>query len=776
MSEPDPNRAIFDEATAAHRAGDLAAAERGYRALILRAPDHPGALGGLGVLCFQTKRMAEAAALLAKAAALAPGDAGLLANLGAAEASLGRQDAAIAALERAVAIDPAHRDAWRNLASLRMNAERWVEAEAAIGRLMELAPDDPDALRRRATVRRRLGRFSEAILDYRRALALAPGDARLWSGLGAALGRSEELAAAIDAYREAVRLAPDRAEHRTHLGNLLRKRGDYEAALAAHREAVALAPERAVVRVNLGVALHEIARYPEALAEFRRATELDPKAVVAWYNLGTACEVLGDAAGALAAFRRAHELDPEDPNGAALLLRQLEQICDWRGVEPLARKVAADTAAALARGEIPAETTLAHLSRSTDGRQNLAIARASARRIEARVQGLAVERAPRSLDPERRLRIGYLSSDFRDHAVGHLTAGIFERHDRARFEVFAYSHGRDDGSAYRKRIAGGVDRFADIASLGFLAAAQRIAADGIDILIELNGFTGGARLEIPALRPAPLQVAWLGYPGSTGLAAIDYLVTDRIVTPPELAADFSEHACRMPRSFQPNDDRQPIADTPLTRGNYGLPENAPVFCSFNQGFKIEPIMFGVWMELLGALPGSALWLPHSSPEILGNLRRAAGEGGIDPARLVFADRPAKELHLKRLGLADLALDTRIYNGHTTTSDALWAGVPVVTLLGRHFASRVSASVLHAVGLPELVAHSLEEYKAIALRYARDPAALGALRAKLARNRRSEPLFDTARLVRALERGYRAMWRRHAAGAAPAAIDVEDEPA
>jgi predicted O-linked N-acetylglucosamine transferase (SPINDLY family) len=230
----------------------------------------------------------------------------------------------------------------------------------------------------------------------------------------------------------------------------------------------------------------------------------------------------------------------------------------------------------------------------------------------------------------------------------------------------------------------------------------------------------------------------------------------------------------MPQSFQPNDDGQPIADQPLTRGNYGLPEGAPVFCSFNQGFKIEPILFGLWMDLLRALPGSALWLPASSPEILANLRREAGERSVDPGRLVFADRPPKELHLKRLALADLALDTRLYNGHTTTSDALWAGVPVVTLLGEHFASRVSASVLHAIGLPELIATSLEDYRAIALRYARDPALLGALRRKLAANRKTEPLFETARYVRALERGYRAMWRRHAAGAEPANILVEDD--
>ncbi len=773
MSEPDAITVTFERATAAHRAGDLDAAERSYRALLAQAPGHGAAMGGLGALCFQTQRLEEAAALLAEAAARLPDDAQLLANLGAAYASLGRHAAAIDCLHRAVALAPRHIGAWGNLASLLVNADRLEEAESAVERLVALAPKDADALRRRATVRRRLGKFAAAIADYRRALALAPTDARIWSGLGGALAKTDELVAAIAAYREAIRLQPDRAEHHTHLGNMLRKRGEHEAALAAHARAIELAPERVAAHINRGAVLHEMARHAEALAEFRRAAELDPTSVIAWYNLGTVHEVLGDAPAAMAAYRRAYDLDPQDASAAALLLRQLRQVCDWRTAASIERKVAADTRAGLARGEIPAETTLAHLSRSTDRQENLALARASMRRVEARVRGLSVQRATATLDPGRRLRIGYLSSDFRDHPVAHLLGGLFEHHDRTAFEIHAYSHGRDDASAYRRRIMASADRFTDIAALGFLAAAQRIASDGIDILIDLNGFTSGARFEIPALRPAPLQAMWLGYPGTSGASFIDYLITDRIVTPPEMAQDFSERLCWLPRSFQPNDDRQPIADRAVIRGNYGLPEGAPVFCSFNQGFKIEPILFGVWMDILRAVPGSVLWLPSSSAEILANLRRAAAERAIDPKRLVFADRPPKELHLKRLGLADLALDTRLYNGHTTTSDALWAGVPVVTMLGEHFASRVSASVLHAVGLPELVAGSLEEYQAIVLRYARDPVALCALKAKLARNRRSEPLFDTARFVRALERAYRAMWRRHAAGLPPATLGIED---
>ncbi len=773
MAEATTLEERIERAMADHRAGDLRAAEAGYRAALAEAPGHGAALGGLGALCFQTKRVADAVLLLERAAAVLTADAQLLANLGAAYATAGREAEAIDILQRAAALDPGNVEAWRNLASLLSNGGRWSDAMAAVDRLLAAAPQDPDALRRRADLHRRLGNLADAVAGYRALLAKTPEEARLWSGLAAALADQDALDPAIEAYRRAIALEPARPDHRTHLGNLLRRRGRLEEALAAQQEAVALAPDRAAAQINLGAVLHELGRNAEAIAAFLGASELDPASALAWYNLGTLHEVAGDTVRSLAAYRRAYGLDPENPTAAALLVRQLQQACAWVEAAPVERQVAADTRAALARGEAPAETTLSHLSRSMDPFENLAIARAASQRIAARVQGLPMPAISRAVDPDRRLRIGYLSSDYRDHPVAHLLGGLFERHDRSVVEVIAYSHGLEDGSAYRRRIAETADAFVDVGPLGFHAAARRIADDRIDILIDLNGFTGGARLEIAALRPAPVQVLWLGYPGTTGADFIDYLVTDRIVTPPEMAGAFREKLCWMPHSFQPNDDRQPIADRTLTRAGSGLPPDAPVFCSFNQGFKIEPVLFEAWMEILAALPGSVLWLASSHPEVPANLRREAKALGVASERLVFADRPPKDLHLKRLSLADLALDTRIYNGHTTTSDALWAGLPVVTLLGRHFASRVSASVLQAVGLPELVAGSIAEYKATVLRYARDGEALRTLKAKLAANRATAPLFDTERFVRNLESGYRAMWRRHAAGEAPASFDVEE---
>lgn len=775
MSEPDAITAMFERATAAHRAGDLGAAERTYRALLAQAPGHGAAMGGLGALCFQTQRHEEAAALLADAALRLPDDAQLLANLGAAYASLGRQEAAIDCLHRAVAIAPAHVGAWGNLASLLINADRLAEAERAVERLVALAPADADSIRRRATVRRRLGKFAAAIADYRRALELAPTDARLWSGLGGALAKIDELVAAIAAYREAIRLQPDRAEHHTHLGNVLRKRGEHEAALAAHARAIELAPERVAAHINRGAVLHEMGRNDEALAEFRRATELDPKSVMAWCNAASVLAQSRQCADAIGCYRRALALDPDLPLALAGLLHELHHAADWPGMAKIAPRVDRQTAEALAADRAADESAFANVVRVDDPARNLAIAEAACRQIERRMTGLQarIESRPATAS-DGRLKVGYVSADFGSHATMHLMRSLFRLHDRRAVEIVAYSTAPGDGSSYRRDAETTVDRFADLSGIEATAAGRRIMADGIDILVDLKGHTGGSRMDVFALRPAPVQVTWLGFPGSTGARFIDYALVDRVVAPPELGRFFTEALCYLPHCYQVTDCEQPIAAEPLSRRATGLPEKAFVFASFNQGYKLDPTMFRVWAELLRSVPHAVLWLWRANEVLEQNIRREAAGLGLRREQLIFAETMPKPLHLRRLALADLALDTRLCNGHTTTSDALWAGLPVVALLGRHFASRVSASVLKAVGLPELVASSLEEYQAIALRYARDPMALRALKAKLTRNRRTEPLFDTPRFARNLERAYRAIWRRHAAGLPPAMLEIEDE--
>jgi predicted O-linked N-acetylglucosamine transferase (SPINDLY family) len=386
---------------------------------------------------------------------------------------------------------------------------------------------------------------------------------------------------------------------------------------------------------------------------------------------------------------------------------------------------------------------------------------------------LGFEFAAPGSSPGGRIRLGYLSGDFHLHATALLLAETLEAHDRGHFELHAYSYGADDGSGMRQRLRAAFDGFHDITACDDAQAARAIHADGIDILIDLKGYTAGTRSMLLAYRPAPLQVSYLGYPGTLGGVFCDYLVSDRFITPHARRADYSEALACLPHSYQPHGHAATLPATP-SRAQAGLPDQGLVLCCFNQAYKFTPEVFGIWCDVLDQVPGSVLWLLKDD-RAEGNLRREAMARGIAPHRLVFApDRPQAE-HLTRLQCADLVLDTSPYNAHTTASDALWAGVPLVTCAGQTFASRVAGSLLHAVGLPELVTHHLDDYRALALALARDPGRLAALRQRLAGLRAGAALFDVAAYTRDLESLYTAMWARHAAGLPPLAMDVVQAP-
>jgi predicted O-linked N-acetylglucosamine transferase (SPINDLY family) len=374
-----------------------------------------------------------------------------------------------------------------------------------------------------------------------------------------------------------------------------------------------------------------------------------------------------------------------------------------------------------------------------------------------------------------RLRLGYLSSDFQSHAVSFLLAEVVELHDRKRFETIGYSCGPDDGTAFSRRIRGAFDRFRDIRTFPSEAAARRIVEDSVDILVDLNGHTRRGRPRIFALRPAPVQVNWLGYPGTMGAERIaDYIIGDPVVTPLAHAAFYSETLALMPHCYQPN-DRQRRIGPPTTREAHGLPEEGFVFCSFNQGYKIAPNIFDLWGRLLAAVPGSVLWLLEcNSDAARENLRSEAALRGIAPERIVFAPKLPPAEHLGRLRLADLMLDTFPYTSHTTGSDALWVGLPLVTRLGETFASRVAGSLLRAAELPELVTATFDGYFNLALGLAEHPMKLAAVKDRLAARRLVCPLFDSARFTRDLERLFERMWENHLAGRKERIV-LADEP-
>lgn len=369
-----------------------------------------------------------------------------------------------------------------------------------------------------------------------------------------------------------------------------------------------------------------------------------------------------------------------------------------------------------------------------------------------------------------KIKLGYLSNDFQDHATALLLIETLEAHDRSRFETHAYSYGRDDGKEMRRRLTRAFDQFHDIAYRPDADAARKINDDGIHILVDLKGFTQNTRTSILALRPAPLQVNYLGYPGTLGEGLCDYIVSDSFVTPNSAVADYAEAFALLPHSYQPHGRKAEIGPTP-NRASVGLPQDGFVFCCFNQAFKFTPAIFDVWCRLLDALPGSVLWLLASSAAE-GNLRNEALKRGIAGSRLIFAPDLPQRLHLGRLQLADLVLDTAPYGAHTTASDALWAGVPLVTRPGETFASRVAGSLLSTIELPELIVERGDDYFDLALALASDPATLQRLRRKLASNRMTTPLFDVAGYTAALEALYLEMWRRYRVGSPLTTISLK----
>jgi predicted O-linked N-acetylglucosamine transferase (SPINDLY family) len=565
-------------------------------------------------------------------------------------------------------------------------------------------------------------------------------------------------------------LRPGRAARLNEDGLARWHAGDLAAAERAFRAAIDAAPGFAPAYGNLGMVVWETRRLDEGLALLARAVELDPRHANARLNLANVLAMASRPEAAVAHYREVLRLEPDHAEARANLVRPLMDLCEWDAVAAEADRLSARWAREGAGEWLDCVTPFNALLLPLAPEFRLAIARHHARRIAERA-GPPVRGAPRPRG--ERLRVGYASADFHDHAVAHLTAGLFERHDRDRFEIHGYSFGHDDGSDYRRRIAAACTRFVDLSAASFRAAAERIAADGLDVLVDLMSHTGRSRPEVFALRPAPVQAAWLGYAGTTGADFIDYLVADRVVLPERDRALCSEQVVWLPHCYLSTDDTQPIEARMPTRAECGLPERGVVFCAFNQVAKIDALIFAIWLRVLAAVPDSVLWLSGVGPGARRNLEQAAARAGVAPDRLVLATRVAsKAEHLARHRVADFFLDTHVYNAHTTACDALWAGLPVLTCPAPSFQGRVATSLLHAVGLAELSVATLADYERTAIELACAPERRAALRARLERNRRAMPLFDTARFARGIERAFETMAARHGRGEPPAPFAVE----
>lgn len=709
-----------------------------------------------------------------------------LCEAGHAEALRGRLDEAARHYERAVTLDPRCGAAYFNRGTLLLRMDRPAEALECFDRLLALGHGAAAVHLARANALLAMGRHAAALPCLEEAIRLDPAEPLAHCNRGnalLALGHPEEALTSLD---RAMAIAPGLALVSYNRANALLALRRYPEALADFDRTVRIDPQFALAWYNRGSTLMELRRYAEAVASFDRVIGLTPDFAPAYNNRGAALLCLKRQADAVADFEQAlrlqpayegplenlgnafHDLQrfedaarcfsallaasPERPYALGNLLDARTRCCDW-GADYLALR--ARVADSVDRG-LRAQVPFAFLATSESPAAQLRCARI-----------YAADKFPQSREPlwrgrtyaHDRIRIAYVSADLRYHATAFLAAELFERHDRSRFEWTAISFGPDDGSPMRERLRSSFDHFLDVGGLGDRDIATLIRGREIDIAVDLQGYTADCRAGIFSHRPAPVQAAYLAYPGTLGSPYMDYLIADRNVIPREHFDHYSEKVIHLPRCYQPNGSGRVIATATPTREELGLPERGFVFCSFNGCYKITPEVFDIWMRLLGAVPGSVLWLLDENEATTRNLRKAASDRSVDPQRLVFAPRVSLADHLVRYRLADLFLDTLPCNAHTTASDALWAGLPVLTCQGTTFAGRVAASLLHAAELPELITGNLAEYEALALDLATGPDRLAGLRQRLESRRETCALFDTERYRLGLEAAYVLMWQR-----------------
>jgi protein O-GlcNAc transferase len=722
----------INQALTFHRRGQLAEAEKLYLSVLAEKPKQFEALYYLGLMRLQQGRAAEAIGMFSSAASVRPGDIDTLCNLGMSLGSVARYEEALVQFNRILAAAPGHIETLNNRGICLLKLGRHDEAVSSFDQVIRIKPDHILALSNRGIALRKLARLEEALACYEKALSISP------TNIDALNNRASLL---IECKRPAE-------------------------ALQSLERALALKPVDADLLCNQGIALHHLSRDASALQSVDRALAIDPRHVTALLFRGHVLGRLGRLDDAIVSYEQVLAIEPDHASAIGSLAGCRLWACDWKAmaelVEVLKRELRAGRSVT---GPI--------FSVFADPADQLRWARRCMQEGSANAERLPLRR---TAVESGKIRIAYLSPDFHEHATAHLVAELFELHDRTRFEIIGIGYGPDDDSAMRRRLVNSFGQFHDVRLKSDQEAARLIFDVGAHIAVDLKGLTDYGRPMILAARPAPIQVNYLGYPGTMGADFIDYIIADKVVLPLDQARFFSEKVVHLPNCYQANDSKKQIATAIPSRSEVGLPETGIVFCSFNATYKISPGFFELWMRVLQRVEGSVLWLFQSNAAAVVNLRAEAAARGVDPTRLVFAPKRGIAEHLARHRLADLFLDTLPVCAHTTASDALWAGLPLVTCLGSTFAGRVSASLLQAIGVPQLIASNLEDYEALVLKLASEPSFLQSIRDELAESRKTSPLFDTHRFTRDLEAAYSSMWEIYHRGEPPRSIDIEAAPA
>ncbi len=792
---------------ALHQRGRLEEAQSIYLRVVELQPTHALALNMLGGLALQADQPAPAVDYFDKSLNVDPKNAVAYINRGTARSQLGSYAEAIASFDQALAIGSAgDAMAWYLRGTALAKLKQYGAAIESYDRAIAIGSQyDPEAYYERGLAQLELKDFTAALASFEQAIARkseylpeafygrgvaqlglklleaaidsldrsialqSDFDAQAYESRGIALFELHRLESAAESFERAIERNPRAASLYNSLGAVQSELGQLERALANLERAIELAPEHALAHRNRGIVLGKLQRFETAIDSFDCAVALNAGDAQAWASRGVCLAEIKRFDAAVASFTTATQY----AHGAAavnglpgMLLAAKGRICDWRGLDAQLAELCGSVAAGIPATppfNLLALTDEPHLHR-------LAAETWIARTAPATV---ALTPIPRRL-AHNKIRVGYFSADFRDHATMYLMAGLFDAHDRERLEIVALSYGPDSDGPMRRRLKNSETQFIDVRAQSDQEIALLSRRLELDVAVDLNGFAHGGRPGIFACRAAPVQVSYLGYPGTLGLESMDYLIADAIVVPAKQREHYREKIIYLPHSYQVNDSTRSVAGRGYTREEVGLPSHDFVFSCFNQSYKITPGTFDLWMRILQRVDQSVLWLLEENATATENLRREARARGVDSHRLIFAGHLLLDQHLARHRLADLCIDTLPYNAHTTASDALWAGLPVLTLIGTSFAARVAASLLNAVGLPELVTVDPIEYEELAVALARNPARLREIRQRLDNALRTAPLFDTRQTTMHVEAAYAHIHAGYVAGKPLAHVWVHED--
>jgi predicted O-linked N-acetylglucosamine transferase (SPINDLY family) len=757
--------AVFQRALALHQQSRLDEARALYEQTLRFEPRHFRALHLLGIIALQNNQAELAIELIGKAIVVEPLSVAAHVNYGNAQAERQRFDDAVASYDKAIALQPDCAEAFHNRGNALRELKQHAAAVASYDRAVALKPDYAEAYLNRGLALSDLNQREAAIASYDKAISIRPDSADPYYNRGNELRSLVRYEEALSSYDKAVSLQPGFADAHLNRGGVLVELHRYTAALTSYDKAIAVRPDYAEAHFNRAGALQHLGQYAAAVASYDTAISIRPNHAPTHANRGRALRELKRYEAAIASYDTAISLDADSTALHAVRRHIKLQVCDWADWEADVSKITAGIRSGTAA---PNPFYVLTLSDSA------ALQRRAAENwvLEESPPNVPLGEIPKPLvnipNPSRsdRIHVGYFSADFHDHATSYLIAQLFELHDRSRFRVTAISFGPDSHGPMRKRLRAACDEFIDVRGRSDAEVALRARNMGIDIAVDLKGFTQDHRAGIFARRTAPVQVNYLGYPGTMGAPYMDYLIADRVLVPAASQSHYTEKIIHLPHSYQVNDARRRIAEKVFTRAELGLPPTGFVFCCFNNSYKILPPTFDRWMRLLVRVPDSVLWLLADNPTAVGNLWREASARGVDPRRLVFADRLDLPHHLARHRAADLFIDTLPCNAHTTASDALWAGLPVLTCVGEALAARVAASLLTAIGLPELIASTLGQYEELAVHLATHPEQMAEIRRRLSENRLVAPLFDTPLYTRHIEAAFTLIYERYQADLPP----------